>query len=333
MRCLAVDLGGTHLRCGVVSERDELIAYERMTLPDALEARTDTIWATIVSRIARFAIDHQGDVEADAPIVFAFPGPVLADGASGQAPTVARGLPVPDLPGELRARTGRAVLMLNDVSAAAYYFEDRLNAERFAIVTVSSGIGSKIFDRRYGPGVVDDIAYAGEIGHLVVESGDDASICDCGGRGHLGAVASGRGFERRARRQAEQNKAAFAASACVRTFGATASTLNNEEHLVPSIALGDAWAVALLHASIAPLAEVLRVLTVGCGLGAVAVVGGFAQRIGAAYGHALNAAIGTVSDCGAACIELGRFVTVADFDQEPALIGAARYAKRRRAAA
>lgn len=333
MNCVVVDLGGTHLRCAIVSEEDELVIYERIRLDEVRATGGDAIWDLIVATIVRFVADHARDVARHAPIAFAFPGPVQANRAVGQAPTVVGAASVPDIVGQLRARTGREVMMLNDVSAAAWYFESRLAAERFAIVTVSSGIGSKIFDRRYGPGVVDDTSYAGEIGHLVVATGDDELICDCGGRGHLGAIASGRGFERRARREAQRDGAAFDASACVRTFRATASCLSNEAHLVPAIAAGDAWAISLLRASIAPLADVLRILTIGCGLQGVAIMGGFAQRIGAVYGLALSTALGTMSDCGAACITLENFVTVAGADEEPALIGAARYAKRRRTVA
>ena len=106
-------------------------------------------------------------------------------------------------------------LSLNDVSAAAWYLSSRTRARRFLVVTVSSGIGSKLFDRDHPAGVIDDPPYAGEIGHVVVDPGDDAPLCGCGGRGHLGAISSGRGTERLAR-----ERAAF-------------PTLTNEEHLAP----------------------------------------------------------------------------------------------------
>jgi len=330
MSCLVVDLGGTFLRCGIVSKRDGLVFYERTRLDDTPATRGDASWNVIIAKVVRFVSEHALDAASDAPIVFAFPGPVLCDRAVGQAPTVVGPGQVPDISGQLRARTGRDVMMVNDVSAAAWYFESRLAAERFVTVTVSSGIGSKIFDRRYGPGVIDDTSYAGEIGHLVVETGDDASPCDCGGRGHLGAIASGRGFERLARREADRDLAVFEASACVRSFGATSSNLSNEAHLLPAIAAGDPWAIHLLEASIAPLADVLRVLTVGCGLQGVAIMGGFAQRLGAIYRLALTAALAKMSDARATRVALEGFVTVAGADDEPTLLGAARYAERRR---
>jgi predicted NBD/HSP70 family sugar kinase len=328
MSCIVVDLGGTNLRCGIVSNGGDLITQERTRLYAGPDTRAETFWEDIVSTIAAFVTDHETESRSHDPIVVAFPGPVRDDRAVGQAPTLVGSGIVPDIVADIRAITGREVMMLNDVSAAAWYFERALVADRFAVVTVSSGIGSKIFDRG-GMGVIDDTPYAGEIGHLIVDAGEDAEVCDCGGHGHLGAIASGRGFERIARRAADSDKAGFRASACVQVFGATRASLNNEVHLVPAIVAGDTWATALLRASIAPLAQVLRTLTIGCGLQAVAVMGGFAQRIGSIYARELSAALGSFSDCGAACVNLQNFVTVVGAGEEPGLIGAARYAEHR----
>ena len=329
--CVAVDLGGTNLRCGIVAPTDEVVAYERTPLDDGPATRSAAIWDRIVGTIVQFVAKHAEALSRTAPIAVAFPGPVLDDRVAGQAPTVAGAARVPDIVGELRGRTARDVVMLNDVSAAAWYFERRVTADRFAVVTVSSGIGFKIFDRHSTRGVLDDTSYAGEIGHLIVDPSRDALICDCGGSGHLGAIASGRGFERHARREAQRDAAAFRASACAVRYRATAATLINEVHLAPAIAEGDEWALGLLRTSVNPLAEVLRTLTIGCGLQHVVIMGGFAQRIGPAYERALTSALGTFSDRGSACVRLENFVSVASQGDEPGLIGAARYAQRRRA--
>lgn len=111
--------------------------------------------------------------------------------------------------GELERVTRRPVVMLNDLSAAAWHLAESTPLNRFLVVTVSSGIGSKIFGRCHPLGVIDDLPYAGEIGHVVVDESSDTLVCDCGGRGHLGAIASGRGIERSARRQAALFPAAF----------------------------------------------------------------------------------------------------------------------------
>ena len=118
-----------------------------------------------------------------------------------RSPTVTGNDQVPDLRQMIARATGRACTLLNDVSAASWHFAVRLTAERFGVVTVSSGIGFKIFDRRLGACVNDD---AGEIGHLVIDESAGARRCECGERGHLAAFASGRAVEQAARIRAHQ---------------------------------------------------------------------------------------------------------------------------------
>jgi predicted NBD/HSP70 family sugar kinase len=330
VNCAVVDLGGTNLRCGLVSSAGKLVLQERTKLGTVPQTRGDAIWTRIVNVIAGFISDHAAAIAHDVPVAIAFPGPILDDRAVGQAPTVAGDAIVPDIVAMVRSRVRHHVVMLNDVSAAAWYFEERMPVERFAIVTVSSGIGCKVFDRGR-PGVIDDVAYAGEIGHLIVDRSSDPLLCDCGGRGHLGAISSGRGFERFARRAAQADPAAFAASACAKQFGAVAETLNNEIHLVPAVIAGDRWANTILAATVAPLAETVGVMTIACGLEGLVIMGGFAQSLGEAYKRTLSHALGTISDCGAARVALGDFIMLAEPGAEPGLIGAARYARTRRA--
>lgn len=74
-------------------------------------------------------------------------------------------------------------------------------------VTVSSGIGSKLCDR--------------------------PPVCDCGGRGHLGAIASGRGIERAVQRHAREDLLGFRASQ-LGSMEIEAEQIRNEEHVVPA---------------------------------------------------------------------------------------------------
>jgi C7-cyclitol 7-kinase len=179
------------------------------------------------------------------PVIIGFPGPVDSDGRIVAAPTiVGRHDSIPDLLAAVSSATGRPTFLLNDMSAAAWGFSAKTDAHRFIIVTVSSGIGSKIFDRTLG--VIDHPSYAGEIGHVMVDSSPLALACDCGGRGHLGAIASGRGIERAARQKATRDPVSFRSSLCSSRFGATAKDLNNEAHLVPAACAGDVWARELI---------------------------------------------------------------------------------------
>jgi C7-cyclitol 7-kinase len=84
------------------------------------------------------------------------------------------------------------VRVFNDVTAAGFRFvaEDR----DFALFTLGSGIGLKVFID--GAPQVGPHGQGGELTHAVFDHSASAPLCDCGGRGHLGALASGRAWQR-----------------------------------------------------------------------------------------------------------------------------------------
>jgi predicted NBD/HSP70 family sugar kinase len=199
---LVFDLGGTHLRCGIASA-GVVVHVTKQRIQSFLNGLTpEAVSCGIAAQMEAYAASVSQLVTRQDPIVVSFPGPVGKRGAALDAPTLYGNTCnlLPDLAGELRRRTGRDVRILNDVSAATWYLSKKTAATRFLVVTVSSGIGSKIFDRGHPSGVLDDPPFAGEIGHYVVDPNPDALRCDCGGLGHLGGIASGRGVERMARR-------------------------------------------------------------------------------------------------------------------------------------
>jgi glucokinase len=219
--------------------------------------------------------------------------------------------------------------MLNDMSAAAWRVSATSKAKRFVVVTISSGIGSKVFDRTSCLGVLDDVPYAGEIGHVVVDSSHGAPQCDCGGTGHLGAIASGRGIERAARQRAAHDGEAFRNSLCASKFGASSTDLNNEEHLVPAALAGDEWALGVIFRCTEPLAKTLAALTAAMGLDLIAVVGGFAQSLGSVYLEILEKSMENQHHFPSFPKFKSGFIEMQPPEDEVCLLGAATYAHRR----
>jgi C7-cyclitol 7-kinase len=306
---IVVDLGGTFLRIGVVDGL-ELRRLESIRLAEFGE-RNGSVWDDVVARVAAYnaRLEREG-VAVEGGVAISFPGPVAEGRVVAGAPTVVgASRAIPDLVGAIALATRRPAVLLNDVSAAAWYFGDRLSCERFGVVTVSSGVGAKIFDRGRRPPVLDVPAYAGELGHLVIDRGPHAPACDCGGRGHLGAIASGRGFERLARLE----------------FGDP--TLTNETDLIPALHAGEPRALALLHASVRPLASTLAAVLVGAGLERIVVIGGFARAIGALYRDVLTAELARSFDAGPIDLDIAALVNVCGPGEEPSLLGAARFAQ------
>lgn len=288
---IVFDLGGTNLRYACLSRERTLVNFKSERIRSFREGLSPSaIWDEILENITAYVASSGTFVERQAPLAISFPGPLHENGRIVNAPTVTGSdEQVPDIAAELSRRTGRAVYILNDVSAAALYLADRAEWQRFLVITVSSGIGSKICHRTNGKlALFDKGPYAGEIGHLTVDDSEGAPMCDCGGKGHLGAIASGRGIELLGRRLALADPAGFARSLCHLDFGATAQTLSNEDHLVPAICKRDPWALEVLERGCRPLAMVLNAVVLALGLQGIFVIGGFAYSVGTIYPELLS---------------------------------------------
>jgi C7-cyclitol 7-kinase len=310
MPAVLVDLGGTYLRCGVWHDHEQVRILERRRIP-ALnqDLPRNEVWNDILVSIADFADGVRALVPKTAPIVFSFPGPVADRRRIVDAPTVAGGMAeLPDIQSDLSRRTGRDVHILNDISAAAWHISRRVNASRFMVVTVSSGIGSKIYDCGHSHGVIDDVVYAGEIGHLKVDESPDALVCDCGGRGHLGAVSSGRGIERQLRLMMKSDE------------------VSNEADLVPAARRGDAWAVNFIRERTKPLARVVLDTVIAAGVQHVVVIGGFAVSLGETYREILQDHVLNQCDYRVMRSFLNNVISIGE--EDACLLGTAAYAAR-----
>ena len=330
MYALLFDLGGTFLRAAVAGAGWQLQHLARTRISSVAGGFSEEIiWRRILESMLRYEADHFDLLPPDAPVILSFPGPI-ADGCRVvQAPTVAgSSLDAFNLPSAVERATGRPVRILNDVSAAAWHLAETNADSRFLVVTVSSGIGSKIFDRCHPAGVIDQPPYAGEIGHVVVDDRPDAPVCDCGGRGHLGAIASGRGIERLARQVAACSPQTFLESACVKAFGATSSSLCNEQHIVPAVLAGDKWATGLVTACTRPLARTLLTVTMACGLERIFVIGGFASALASRYIEILKSLAVELCGYDVACDLLPDLFVGVPITEETSLAGCAAYLRR-----
>jgi predicted NBD/HSP70 family sugar kinase len=330
------DLGGTHLRCACLTREHELVNLTQGRIRSFREGLSPSaIWDELLNKIVSYVSSSSSLVEGLAPLAISFPGPLREDGRIVNAPTVTGSEEqIPDIRAELSRRTGRDVYILNDISAAALYLARQSPWERFMVITISSGIGSKICFRSSdkssdkSPGkltLFDKGPYAGEIGHLSVDESETAPVCDCGGKGHLGAIASGRGIELLARRKASADSATFSRSLCHLEFGATAKTLNNESHLVPSIRKRDAWALNVLEEGCRPLSQVLNAIVLALGLQGIFIIGGFAFSVGPTYPELLYRLLQLRNDY-SPLVFSPDMVKLGELGEHACLRGAAEYA-------
>ena len=160
MSTLAFDIGGSVLRGGIVEANGDLHDLRRWSIPNAFEGHpVPLVWRKILMAMKAYCLEHNAAVDRSAAIAISFPGPIRERRYPVSAPTVAgTEPPPPDIVALLYAWTGRNVWILNDVSAAAWHISTRIDTDPFMVVTISSGIGSKIFHRATRAHVFDDVA-------------------------------------------------------------------------------------------------------------------------------------------------------------------------------
>jgi C7-cyclitol 7-kinase len=243
------------------------------------------------------------------------------DGVATAAPTIwgDGGAPV-QLTGFLERTLDMPVLVANDITAAAWRYA-ATEPDPFCLFTVSSGIGSKVF--RHGEVLIDDAGYGGELGHWRVDPSPDAPPCDCGGQGHLGAIASGRGVLAAARRTAGARPAAFAASALAEPCGGRPDGITNEA-LAAAIRLGDGFSVDVLRGALAPLASAVGCVFAAIGIRRYLFIGGFAVAVGDRFIEVLGDELVRLGCFGLEADEVRAMLALGAGDDDHSLIGIGR---------
>ncbi len=190
---IGIDVGGTNFRLGVVQElrvvwekrfqADFSGVCRRQSAADALE----TITATLNDAVAEARISYP-DVRA---IGIGFPG--FIDPMTRQvisSPNLPN-LSNADIVGPLERRSGLAVVLENDASAAAYgefALSPQSNGD-LIYIGLGTGVGGGLVLQGELRGGTHGVAM--EIGHLTVERG--GRPCGCGNRGCLEQYASTNG--------------------------------------------------------------------------------------------------------------------------------------------
>ena len=195
MAILVFDIGGTRTRAGVFdAHRSAIVRSVSASTPNHLD-RPEWSFERLRDALLSLLRSLGNELAAQADVNevdVAFAGPIDPAGNVLSAPTLwGTRLSSPyALTKDIRRCWPNArVRILNDVTAAGYRYL-RSSDEDFCIVTVSSGIGNKVFAN--GRPLVGRNGFGGELGHLRVDDSESAPPCECGGRGHLGAIASGR---------------------------------------------------------------------------------------------------------------------------------------------
>ncbi|MFJ8433804.1 ROK family protein [Kitasatospora sp. NPDC094019] len=253
MTVIALDVGGTHVKGGLVEGGRLLTARQWRT---GAERGPDAVLDTVLACAEELRVEAAGRglVVASAGLVV----PGLVDEEAGVC-VLAVNLGWRDLPVRRRMSEllGLPVAFGHDVRAGGLA-ESRLGAGRgcrdLAFVAVGTGIAAAlVIDGRPHAGAR---GFAGELGHQVVRPGGDP--CGCGNRGCLETLASAAAVSRRY-------------AAATGTTGVTAARVR------ALAAAGEPPAVRIWTEAIDALADALATLTTLLDLERLVIGGGLAE--------------------------------------------------------
>jgi glucokinase len=181
-QAIGIDIGGTKIAGGVVTEAGQVLARTRVpTPPDDESATVAALFAAADELLARHR--RVEAIGVGAAGLVEWPG-----GRAQWAPHNSyRRLELRRL---LHERTGLPTTVDNDANAAAWAescFGAGAGGGDLVLVTVGTGIGGGLVlgGRLYH----GERGFAGELGHMIVDP--DGDRCACGNRGCLEAMASG----------------------------------------------------------------------------------------------------------------------------------------------
>jgi glucokinase len=191
---LAVDVGGTKLAAGVVSDTGRLIASDRVATPRG--ATADDLFRTLET-LCRGVLNTAAVDVAAVGVGCGGPMQYAAGLVSPLNIPVWRGFPLRQ---RLAAAFERPCVVDNDAAALAIgerWLGAGRGSDNMLGMVVSTGVGGGIIlEGRLLHGFAGN---AGHVGHIVVWTGPDAPPCTCGGAGCIEGVASGTGLAMRLR--------------------------------------------------------------------------------------------------------------------------------------
>jgi glucokinase len=194
LNAIGVDVGGTKIAAGVVTQEGEILNEVRYPSAGPRER--------LLSSIARAITEVKDGFEVGG-VCLAMPGFVMTnENKVVFAPNLhaIEGVPLKD---EIEGRTGLSVTVENDANAAAwgeFRFGAGSEVGHLVFITLGTGVGGGV--------ITDGVLLRGaqgagaELGHVTIQA--TGPRCGCGNHGCLEALASGTAIQRRAREIASE---------------------------------------------------------------------------------------------------------------------------------
>ncbi len=190
---LAIDIGGTQIKAGLITRAGELLALRRVDTPATAEpeAVVQTILATGLELCNERAVGLQ-DLHGLGVSIAAF---ITAEGVITATAHLSRAWLGYDLDTRLRPEVGVPCYFALDTPAPTLgeaYYGAAKDLDDFVYITVSTGIGAGIVTgRRY---FIGGLGWAGGVGHSIIDEMSDRVCEGCGNHGCLETFAATQGI-------------------------------------------------------------------------------------------------------------------------------------------
>lgn len=194
---IGIDVGGTNLKAGLVNEKGEILAVERIPLDfQGAEPFAETLAELAMAVMKRGGVDVS-EVEY---VGVGIPGAVKGGDILYTCNIPLKDVPLSDL---FRRKLDLPLLLGNDADCAAvgeWLCGAGQGAENFVVITLGTGLGGGLVlnGKLYSGG-----GMAGEVGHMVIEKG--GVPCNCGRCGCWEAYSSATGLIRMTKEAMEQH--------------------------------------------------------------------------------------------------------------------------------
>lgn len=198
---VGVDVGGTAVKIGLLTQSGELIAK------DEIKTRQDNNCGFVLSdtslQIEKMLADKGIEKECVIGIGLGIPGPVV--GGKVMHSVNLHWSSMVDASDIMEDLIGIKTVVLNDANAAGLgeaWMGSGKDKESMVLVTIGTGIGGAVVTN--GEVLVGFNGAGGEIGHITVERESDR-LCNCGRKGCLENYASATGIVKTAQELVEKN--------------------------------------------------------------------------------------------------------------------------------
>ncbi len=184
-----VDVGGTNVKIGIVDDNGTIVAETKF--PTKADDSPDIAVEQAKLELTNLLSSHGLDWNQVAAIGVGTPGPMDIKAGLILTPTNLPGWHNYPIREKLSQAVGKPATFANDANAAAYgeYWVGGGQAfTSMLLLTLGTGVGGGI--------IINDISIDGEhshgaeIGHMNIDTSDNARMCGCGVKGHLEAYAS-----------------------------------------------------------------------------------------------------------------------------------------------